>query len=138
MSAQSSEQRPIAGIGIVCIRNDEVLLVRRGKPPRLNEWSLPGGRLEWGETTRAGALRELKEETNIDAEIVALIDVVDFIAPDAHYVLIDYAARWIAGEPVAGDDARDARFFPLSEVPALRLWSETQRVIREAAELLRV
>ncbi|MBL8551908.1 MAG: NUDIX hydrolase [Hyphomonadaceae bacterium] len=131
-----SERRPVAGIGVVCIRGDEVLLIRRGKPPRLDEWSLPGGRLEWGETAHAGALRELKEETGVEAEIVGLVDVVDFIAEDTHYVLVDYAARWVAGEPVAGDDARDARFFPLREVPSLRLWSQTERVIRDAAAIV--
>ena len=113
-----------------------MLLIRRGKPPREGEWSLPGGRVEWGETVEAAALRELAEETGVEAQLTGLIAVVDGLFPgaDHHYVLIDYAARWIAGEPRAGDDAVEARFFPLAQVGALGLWSETVRIIDLARE----
>ena len=126
---------PVPCVGVVCLRGDEVLLIRRGTPPRQGEWSLPGGRIEPGERAMDAALREVREETGIEAEITGLIDVVDGLFPEAgrHYVLIDYAARWLAGEPVAGDDAVDARFAPLDEVDALIDWSETRRVIRMAA-----
>ncbi len=126
---------PVPCVGVVCLRGDEVLLIRRGTPPRQGEWSLPGGRIEPGERAMDAALREVREETGIEAEITGLIDVVDGLFPEAgrHYVLIDYAARWLAGEPVAGDDAVDARFAPLAEVDALIDWSETRRVIRMAA-----
>lgn len=132
-----SEKRPTAAVGVVCLRGAEVLLIRRGKPPRLGEWSLPGGRVEWGERLEAAALRELAEETGVTAEITGLIDVVDGLfdvgETEAHYVLVDYAARWLSGEPVAGDDAADARFVPLAEVDGLGLWSETVRIIKAAA-----
>ena len=121
--------RPTPCAGVVCLRGDSVLLIRRAKPPRQGEWSIPGGRIESGETTAAAALRELKEETGVEAELVGLIDVVDHIAPDRHYVLIDYAARWISGEPVAADDASEARFEPLGTLARLGLWDETVRVI---------
>ena len=126
---------PVPCVGVVCLRGDEVLLIRRGTPPRQGEWSLPGGRIEPGERAMDAALREVREETGIEAEIIGLIDVVDGLFPEAgrHYVLIDYAARWLAGEPVAGDDAVDARFAPLAEVDALIDWSETRRIIRMAA-----
>jgi len=126
---------PVPCVGVVCLRGDEVLLIRRGTPPRQGEWSLPGGRIEPGERAMDAALREVREETGIEAEITGLIDVVDGLFPEAerHYVLIDYAARWLAGEPVAGDDAVDARFTPLDEVDALIDWSETRRIIRMAA-----
>ncbi len=134
-----SLRRPIPAVGVVCLRGDEVLLIRRGKPPRLGEWSLPGGRLEWGETLQAAALRELREETGVSAEVLGLIDVVDgwFPAPtpddeDRHYVLVDYAVRWLAGAPVAGDDAADAAFHPVSQIGSLGLWSRTVRIIDEA------
>ena len=82
------------------------------------------------------ALRELREETGVEAEITGLLDVVDGLFPEAgrHYVLIDYAARWLSGEPVAGDDALEARFVALDEVEALVGWDETRRVIRMAVE----
>lgn len=132
---------PVPTVGVVCLRGDQVLLIKRGTPPRLHQWSLPGGRLEWGETTAAAALRELKEETGVDAELLGLIDVVDGVFParpggeiTRHYVLIDYAARWTGGEPAAGDDAADARFVSRDEAMALVEWDETRRVIAEAYE----
>lgn len=128
--------RPVPAVGIVCLRGDSVLLIRRGTPPQQGEWSLPGGRIEPGERAVDAALRELREETGVEAEITGLIDVVDGLFPEAgrHYVLIDYAARWLSGEPVAGDDAAGARFVALDEVDALIDWSETRRIIRMAAD----
>lgn len=125
---------PVPAVGVVCLRGDAVLLIRRGKPPRQGEWSLPGGRIEPGERAVEAGLRELREETGVEAEIVGLVDVVDGIFPEAdrHYVLIDYAARWISGEPVAGDDALEAKFVSLEDVETLIDWSETRRVIRLA------
>lgn len=129
-----NDQRPVPTVGVVCLRGDEVLLIKRGNPPRQGQWSLPGGRLEWGETLQAGALRELAEETGCQAEILGLVDVIDGVMTTRHYIMIDYAARWTAGEPVAGDDAADARFFNLDEALAIVEWEETRRVIREAVE----
>lgn len=127
---------PVPAVGIVCLRGDEVLLIRRGKPPRLGEWSLPGGRIEPGERAVDAALRELQEETGVTARITGLLDVVDGLFPEAgrHYVLIDYAADWLSGEPVAGDDALEARFVALDQVEALIDWSETRRIIALAVE----
>ncbi len=126
---------PVPCAGVVCLRGDEVLLIRRGRPPKQGEWSLPGGRIEAGERAVDAALRELREETGVEAEITGLLDVVDGIFPEAgrHYVLIDYAARWLSGEPAAGDDATEARFVPLDAVEGLVAWEETRRVIRMAA-----
>ena len=127
---------PVPAVGVVCLRGDSVLLIRRGTPPRQGEWSLPGGRIELGERAVDAALRELREETGVEAEITGLIDVVDGLFPEAghHYVLIDYAARWVSGEPMAGDDAAEARFVALADVEALIDWSETRRIIRMAAD----
>lgn len=132
---------PVPTVGVVCLKGDEVLLIRRGQPPRLNQWSLPGGRLEWGETLQVAALRELKEETGVEAELMGLLDVVDGVFParpggeiTRHYVMIDYAARWTSGEPVAGDDAAEARFVTLDQAMAMVEWDETRRVIAETYE----
>lgn len=129
-----SFSKPVPAVGVVCLRGQEVLLIRRGKPPRVGEWSLPGGRIEPGERATDAALRELVEETGITARITGLIDVVDRLFSEAglHYVLIDYAAEWLSGEPVAGDDALEARFVPLDRVEALIDWSETRRIIAVA------
>ncbi|WP_029415589.1 NUDIX hydrolase [Brevundimonas bacteroides] len=125
---------PVPAVGVVCLRADEVLLIRRAAPPRLGEWSLPGGRVEPGETVRAAAIRELREETGVEARLLGLIDVVDGIFPDAgrHYVLIDFVAEWVSGEPIAGDDAAEAAFVPADEALRRVRWSETRRVIQRA------
>lgn len=130
-------QKPIPAVGVVCFNNKgEVLLIRRGTPPRLGEWSIPGGRLEWGETAKAGALRELCEETGVEAQLVGLIDVVDGIFTSRangevtrHYVLIDYVALYVSGIPTPGDDAAEAKFVAPSDLQAYGLWDETLRVI---------
>lgn len=126
---------PVPAVGVICFRGQEVLLIRRGREPRRGQWSLPGGRVEPGERLEETGLRELREETGVEAELLGLVDVVDGVFPEhgRHYVLIDYAARWIAGEPVAGDDASEAEFVPVEEACARVDWDETRRVIRLAA-----
>ncbi len=135
----SEVQRPVATVGVVCLKGDRVLLIKRGNPPRQGQWSLPGGRLEWGETLIAGALRELAEETGVTAEVLGLLDAVDGLFTSRttgettrHYVMIDYAVRWVSGDPVAGDDAAEARYFSLAEALGVVEWDETRRVIAEA------
>lgn len=124
---------PTPTVGVICFRGDEVLLIRRGKPPRMGDWSIPGGRLEWEEPVQACALRELFEETGVTAELVGLVDVIDgFFGEGRHYVLIDYAARWLSGDPQAGDDAVEARFWPVVEAIERVEWPKTKQVIRDA------
>lgn len=74
---------PTPAVGLVCLKGDQVLLIRRGAPPREGEWSLPGGRLEPGERLADAALRELREETGVEAELIGLVDVVDGLFPEA-------------------------------------------------------
>lgn len=143
MAHPVEDLRPVPAVGVVCFRGDEVLLIRRGTPPRQGQWSLPGGRIEPGEPVRTAALRELKEETSVEAELVDLVDVVDAIFENKagdlitrHYVLIDYVAQWRSGTPKAGDDAADARFFHLSDLASMGMWDETLRVIDAAAARL--
>lgn len=141
MSDREYPAYPICGVGIVCFKGDHVLLVKRAKPPITWQWSIPGGRQELGETTREAGLRELLEETGIEARLIGLIDVIDTVREDAdgrvqfHYTLVDFAAEWVSGEPVADDDVSDAVWVPLAEIEQHGLWEETVRVIREAERL---
>ena len=116
--------RPIAGVGVVVLRDDQVLMIRRRREPRMGQWSIPGGKQEVGETWRETATREVREETGVEIDVLGIVDVVDAIA-----------AHWIGGEPVAGGDAAHAEWWPLDRLDELSLWSETVRIITEAAAL---
>jgi 8-oxo-dGTP diphosphatase len=128
---------PVPAVGVVCLRGDEVLLIRRGKPPGIGDWSLPGGRIEPGERAVDAALRELREETGVEARLLGLIDVVDGLFPEIgrHFVLIDYAAEWVSGQPRAGGDALEAAFMPFAAAIDAVKWSETKRIIWAAQRL---
>lgn len=128
------------GVGVVVLKGDDVLLIRRGKPPRIGEWSLPGGLQELGETVADAARREVMEETGIDIDLGPILDTVDIIRRDdageieTHYTLVDYAAEWTAGEPVAGDDAMHAEFVPVAEIEGLGMWDATVDMIKLAVD----
>ncbi|WP_376100452.1 NUDIX hydrolase [Roseomonas sp. CCTCC AB2023176] len=142
MSAREYPDRPWVGVGVVLFRGDDVLLIRRGRPPNAGVWSIPGGTQELDETVEDAARRELREETGLTPGPLTFAAAVDIITRDAegrvrfHYTILDYAARWAGGDPAAGDDADDARFFTPAELAALPLWSETRRVIAEARRCL--
>ncbi len=149
--------RPIAGVGVVVLKEDAVLMIQRGKPPRDGQWSIPGGKQKLGETWRATAAREVREETGVEIEVIGLVDVVDAIVREGdpllpgirpnpaeadpsqpvrfHYTLVDCAAVWTDGEVRAGSDAAHAKWWPLARLGELPLWSETVRIITEAAAL---
>ena len=134
-------ERPIVGVGVVVWRGDNVLLARRGKPPRAGDWSLPGGAQKVGETVQEAARREVLEETGLDITVLGLIDVVDSITRDSgdsrirfHYTLVDLVAESAEGEAVAQDDAAAVGWFHKGEIEGLGLWSETVRIIHLADE----
>jgi 8-oxo-dGTP diphosphatase len=134
--------RPIVGIGIVVIKGNTVLLVRRGKPPNIGAWTLPGGAQELGETTEEAARRELLEETGIEVGKLHFAATVDNIRRDEmgrvrfHYTIIDFAARWVSGDPVADTDVTEAVWTPLDALDDYGLWSEAHRVIAIARRLV--
>ena len=184
--------RPIAGVGVVVLRDDQVLMIRRGREPRIGQWSIPGGKQKLGETWQETAVREVREETGVEIDVIGIVDVVDAIVRDGdpprpatsedgtteggtasndteavglaaakdaandaandeagtnvtpphdtpriryHYTLVDCVAIWTGGEPVAGGDAAHAEWWPLDRIDELSLWSETIRIITEAAAL---
>ena len=129
------------GVGAVVFRDDRILLIKRGKPPRMGDWSLPGGMQEIGETVFEAAAREVREETGVTISDIALIDVVDSITRDDdarvqfHYTLVDVVAKWRSGEPAGGSDAMHAEFMSFNEVSKIVLWRETHRIIAKAREM---
>lgn len=131
---------PVACVGIVCLRGAEVLLIRRGAGPLAGAWSIPGGRIEWGETAAAAALRELHEEAGVAADLLGLIELFDglFRKNDDvthHYVIAEFAARWTGGEPSAGDDAAAAQFVALADLERFSLTADLVRIIRAGAAM---
>jgi ADP-ribose pyrophosphatase YjhB (NUDIX family) len=140
-SARDYPTRPWVGVGVVVWKSDRVLLVRRGRPPRQGEWSIPGGGQDLGETVFEAAIREVLEETALMVRPTGIITVVDSIikAEDDrirfHYTLVEIAAEWVAGEPVAASDAEAVRWATVEEANALIAWDETRRIIAEAARL---
>jgi len=140
--AREYPDRPWVGIGLIAFRGPEVLLVRRGRPPRLGEWSIPGGAQRLGESAQDAARRELREETGIEVGPLALACVVDAISRDPagtprfHYTIVDYCGLWLSGEPRPGDDVSDAAWFVPAALPGLGLWDEAHRAIAEARRAL--
>jgi 8-oxo-dGTP diphosphatase len=111
---------PIPAVIAVVIRDDHTLLVRRANPPDAGLWGFPGGKIEFGETVKDAAARELLEETAVRAEAREVLTTLDILVRDSsgdlqqHYILIAVLCRWIAGEPVAGDDALEANWFSIA------------------------
>jgi len=135
--------RPWVGVGVVVWRGDEVLLVRRGRPPRQGEWGIPGGAQELGETLFEAAVREVLEETGLTIRPSGVVTAVDGIVRDGegrieyHYTLVEVAADWVAGEASARSDVDAVRWVRAADAAALLTWGETARVIAEAARLRR-
>jgi ADP-ribose pyrophosphatase YjhB (NUDIX family) len=135
-------ERPIVGIGIVVLREDTVLLVRRAHPPAAGAWSLPGGAQKLGETAIAAARRELFEETGLEVGKLVLAGNVDSIHRDAegrilyHYTILDFAACWRTGEPCPGSDVSAAAWVAAADFDRFALWDEARRIIAAARAAL--
>ena len=129
--------RPRACVSAALFRDRSVLLVRRGKAVARGLWSLPGGRIEPGETARAAAEREVREETGLATSLLDIVEVHDVIARAeggrllSHYVIAVFYGR-ASGEPRAGGDAASARFVPIDELEHLSLTESAVRIIRMA------
>ncbi len=130
------------GVGAVVFRAGEVLIIKRGKAPFIGQWSIPGGGLHEGERLEDAAVREVMEETGVSVRILGLIGVFEALPKTRegegflrHTLMIDYAAEWLAGEPVAGDDAAAAEFAPYEDALARVSWDLTRTAIAGALKL---
>lgn len=116
------DKTPRIGALAVVIHDERVLLVQRSKQPDAGLWGFPGGHVEWGETVLQAAARELREETSVIADPLYYLDNMDLLVRDAqgdvlsHYLLVGVACQYLSGAPVAGDDALDARWFPVEQI----------------------
>jgi 8-oxo-dGTP diphosphatase len=133
---------PLLGVSVAVFRNGRVLVAKRGREPAMGMWSLPGGLVEPGETLTAAAVRELFEETGVEADIAALAEVVEVIRRDEadrvarHFVVLCYAARWRAGEGHTSEEAAEIAWLEPGSLGALPMTPGTAAVVVKAAGLL--
>jgi 8-oxo-dGTP diphosphatase len=113
--------RPEVAVGAVVVRDDQILLVRRGHGPAAGSWSVPGGRVEYGETLHEAVVREVAEETRLEVVVERFLGWVERLGEspgDPHFVILDFAAAPLdpSQAPVAADDAAEALWVPLSDL----------------------
>lgn len=135
--------RPVLAASVAVIRDGRILLAARGKPPSEGLFSLPGGMVEVGESLSEAALRELREEVGVEAEIIGLIAPVEFIERDEkghirhHVVIAAHAARWVSGEPQTGPEAREIRWVTEAEIAGLPTTPGLPGILKQAFALHR-
>jgi 8-oxo-dGTP diphosphatase len=133
-------ERPVLGVGAVVVSRGRALLVRRGKEPAKGLWSIPGGKVELGETIHDAVRREIKEETGLDIEVGPRLGVLQRIFRDDsgrvkyHYVLIDFRAVPVGGTLSASSDAAEARFVSARGLAKLGLAEITLQMVKRALD----
>ena len=132
-----AQQFPKLGSSACVWKDGKVLLIQRAKPP-LGLWSLPGGRVEFGETTVAAAERELLEESGVTADLTAFIGLYEVILdkPAFHYAIACYGGVWRSGEAQASSDALEARWLAPAELDSLDFAPNVREAIARARALL--
>jgi len=135
-------KRPYLAVSAAIIRDGKVLVVRRARSPALNLYTLPGGAVELGESLPEAVAREVREETSLSVETFALAGHREVIMRDAqgqierHFVILCFAARWLAGEPVLNEELDDARWIEPSELHGYRTTEGLAEIIAAAVALV--
>jgi ADP-ribose pyrophosphatase YjhB (NUDIX family) len=142
MSAASPLQpsHPQLAVSAAIFRDDKILLVRRARAPAKGFYSLPGGRVEFGESLQTALHREVEQETALKIEIVGLAgwrEILPATGDGGHYLIMSFAARWASGEPVLNDELDDFRWLEPEALGDLRTTAGLQDVIRSARRLTR-
>jgi 8-oxo-dGTP diphosphatase len=134
--------RPFLAVSAAIVRDGKVLVVRRARKPALNIYTLPGGAVETGETLHEAAVREVREETQLAIEPVALAGHREVIMRDGegrverHFVILSFAARWLAGEPVLNEELNDARWLAPAEIANLKTTNGLAEIVAAAVAYL--
>ena len=132
--------RPEVGVSTAVFRDGRVLLAQRAVGALAGLWSLPGGRVEFGEKLTEAALRELDEEVGVKAEIVDFAGVVEVLprkeGAQFHFVVVAFAANWVSGEPQTGPEAADIRWADPMTLDGLPVTDDLHRIVALAAALI--
>ena len=142
MAAIVQPIRPQIAVSAAIFRDGKVLLTRRARSPAKGFYSLPGGRVEFGESLHQALAREIDEETGLDIEIIGLAgwrEVLPAAAGAGHYLIMSFAARWVAREPVLNDELDDYRWIApeaLAGLGDLKLTGGLEEVIQSAHRLM--
>jgi 8-oxo-dGTP diphosphatase len=135
-------QRPYLAVSAAIVRDGKVLVVRRARQPALNLYTLPGGVVEAGETLADAVIREVREETQLAIEPVALAGHREAIMRDAqgrverHFVIMSFAARWLSGEATLNEELDDARWLAAPELTGLKTTEGLAEIVAAAVERL--
>jgi 8-oxo-dGTP diphosphatase len=134
--------RPFLAVSAAIFRDGKVLVVRRARKPALNLYTMPGGVVEAGETLAEAVAREVREETALQIEVLTLAGHREAVMRDAqgrverHFVIMCFAARWIAGEPVLNEELDEAHWLAPSEISGLRTTDGLAEIVASAAKIL--
>ena len=140
MASPVQPSHPQLAVSAAIFRNDKILLVRRARSPAKGFYSLPGGRVEFGEALHVALHREVDEETALKIEILGLAgwrEVLPETVGSGHYLIMSFAARWIAGEPLLNDELDDFRWLAPDGLGEFRLTDGLREIIQSAQRLLR-
>jgi ADP-ribose pyrophosphatase YjhB (NUDIX family) len=131
---------PQLAVSAAIFRDGKVLLVRRARSPAKGFYSLPGGRVEFGESLHTALTREVDEETGLEIDIVGLAgwrEVLPSAGGSGHYLIMSFAARWVAKEPLLNDELDDFHWLPPDDLGDLKLTGGLPEVIQSARRLIR-
>ncbi|PKN19995.1 MAG: NUDIX hydrolase [Deltaproteobacteria bacterium HGW-Deltaproteobacteria-6] len=141
-SARIYPDVPRTGVGAMVFKDNKILLVKRGVEPNRGRWAIPGGMLKLGETMRECAAREILEETGVTVAVGDCIYVTDLIERDEagkikfHFVVVDFTALYVAGEPKGADDAQEAGWFAPVDLDGLQVSPITLKALHSIGFLI--
>jgi ADP-ribose pyrophosphatase YjhB (NUDIX family) len=140
--ARSYPERPFLAVSAAIVRAGKILLVRRARPPAQGLFSLPGGVVEAGETLTEALIREVREETSLAIEPVGLAGFRETIGRDPdgrverHFVILPFAARWIAGEVALNEELSEALWLQPAELAKLPTTPGLDEIVANALQRL--
>ena len=141
-NTRSYPSRPILAVSAAIIRDSKVLIVRRAREPASGLYTLPGGGVEVGETLFEAVKREVREETALEVELVGLAGYREAIGRNAdgvverHFVILPFAARWIAGEPVLSEELSEAIWLDPAAITGLKTTAGLAEIVAAAMALM--